>query len=109
MDACKLAMTCVAVCCLFWGCSGGDDYREFTPTDDVTNTTPHDDHAHALGPNGGHLIELGEEEYHAEVVMDEAARTLTVYLLGGDAKTAQPTAEPTVTLNLEVDGHLTEV
>jgi len=108
MQACKLLITCVGVSCLVWGCSVGDDYREFTPTDDVTNTTPPEVHEHASGPNGGHLIELGEEEYHAEVVMDEAAHTLTVYLLGSDAKTAQPIADSAVTLNLDVAGATTE-
>lgn len=41
-----------------------------------------DDLAHPQqGPHGGHLIELGEEQYHAELLHDEATHTVTVHLL----------------------------
>ncbi len=43
-----------------------------------------------VGPHGGHLIELGNEEYHAELVHDEPTHTVTVYLL--DAQGQQPAA-----------------
>lgn len=47
----------------------------------------HDDHAEA-GPHGGPLIEWGNEEYHAELVIDAKASRVTVYLLDGTAKKA---------------------
>lgn len=85
------------------GCNSGSEYREFTPEDDVVNTTPDNGHEHAAhGPHEGHLIELGDEQYHGEVVMDAATRTITVYILGSDAKSAQPIGETSVTLNLKV-------
>lgn len=56
------------------------------------------------GPHKGHLIELGEEEYHAEVVHDDATKTVAVYLLGADAKTAVPIADAEIMLNLVVAG-----
>jgi hypothetical protein len=63
----------------------------------------HVDH-HDEGPHGGTLIEFGNEEYHAELVHDEAARTVTVYVLGGDAKTSVAIAVPELTINLTHDG-----
>jgi hypothetical protein len=65
----------------------------------------HAEHDHpSEGPHGGHLIELGAEEYHAELVHDDATKTVTVYLL--DSKATQPVgiAETELTLNLVVDG-----
>lgn len=56
------------------------------------------------GPHKGHLIELGEEEYHAELVHDDATKTVAIYLLGADAKTAVPIADAEITLNLVVAG-----
>ena len=74
----------------------------------VTKTTPvsdghdhgneHDHHEH--GPNGGHIIEL--PPHHGEVAM-AANREISVYILGGDAKTAQPVEGATVQLVLKVD------
>lgn len=88
------------------GCGSGDEeLRTFTEADNVENTDPPDVHHHAAhGPNGGHLVELGGEDYHAEVVFDHDARELAVYLLGSDAATAMPVATETVTLNLQLDG-----
>src|SRR5262245_16215513 len=59
------------------------------------------EHAHeAEGPHHGHIIELGNEEYHAELTHDDATKTVTIYLLGKDAATAVAIAEPEVVLNL---------
>ena len=38
----------------------------------------------------GSLIELGSEEYHAELVHDDAAETVTIYLLDSAAKEVVP-------------------
>lgn len=43
-------------------------------------------HDHEAGPHGGDLIELGEEEYHAELAHDEESSEVTVYLLDGEGK-----------------------
>lgn len=56
------------------------------------------------GPHHGVLIELGQEEYHAELTHDEATKTVTVYLLDASAKKAVPIADPEITLNLMVNG-----
>ena len=63
------------------------------------------DHAHPHeGPHGGHLIELGEEEYHAELVHDDATHTVTIYLLDGAAKNAVAVDATELALNLVADG-----
>lgn len=64
----------------------------------------HDDHGHgAAGPHGGAIVELGEEEYHAEIVVDDKTHSLVVYLLGKDAKTASPITATEVTVGLGGD------
>jgi len=74
-----------------------------------------DDHAHGTaghteeGPHHGHLIELGEEEYHAELTHDDATKTITVYLLDKEAKTPVPIADAEIVLNLVADGQPTQV
>jgi hypothetical protein len=63
------------------------------------------EHAHpAEGPHHGHLIELGNDDYHAELAHDDATKTVTIYLLGKDAKTAVTIPDPEILLNLVVDG-----
>ena len=40
------------------------------------------------GPHKGVLVELGEEEYHAEIVHNDEKQTITVYILDSSAKKA---------------------
>lgn len=72
-------------------------------TDNVNNTAP-PEHAHVHGPNGGHIVELGEEEFHAEVAMD-TSRKLTVYLLDEAVKAAKPVDNGTLQITTKVDGN----
>src|SRR4051794_27689936 len=44
-------------------------------------------HTHpSAGPHGGEILELGDEEYHAELLLDEKHDKVTVYVLDGTAK-----------------------
>lgn len=43
------------------------------------NATMRDDH---VGPHKGIVVEWGEEEYHPEIVVDQKAGTVTVYVYG---------------------------
>ncbi|MCA9565765.1 MAG: hypothetical protein KC561_19845 [Myxococcales bacterium] len=67
----------------------------------------HSGHDHAAeheGPHGGHVIELGREHaYHAELIEDEQAQTVTVYMLDKDLKELAVDNAPIV-MNLTVDG-----
>ena len=65
----------------------------------------HADHGHPEhGPHKGELIELGKEEYHAELVHDDATEKVTIYLLDKEAKKAVAIAEKEITLNLIAAG-----
>lgn len=44
-------------------------------------------HGHE-GPHGGHLLEVGDHVAHLEVMHDESAGKMTIYVLGSDAKSA---------------------
>ena len=62
-------------------------------------------HAHASqGPHGGSMIELGSEDFHAELVHDDQAGNITIYFLDASAKHAAPIDAPEVKVNLRHDG-----
>lgn len=64
-----------------------------------------DEHAHpSHGPHDGDLIELGEEEYHAEFVHDEKTSDVTIYILDSAAKKAVPIDSAEIFINLKHDG-----
>ena len=60
-----------------------------------------DGHSHAA-PHGGHVVDVGAGIAHLEVLHDDAAGTVTVYVLGKDVKTAVALAKP-MTLKLATD------
>ncbi|TXT23481.1 MAG: hypothetical protein FD138_3234 [Planctomycetota bacterium] len=63
------------------------------------------EHAHPEhGPHGGDLVELGKEEFHAEVVHDEDSGKVTIYILDGEAKKAVPITATELTINVKHDG-----
>jgi hypothetical protein len=59
-------------------------------------------HGEAKGLHGGAVLEVGEEAAHIEVVHDEKAGKLTLYILGKDQKTAVALPEAPK-LNLKTD------
>lgn len=64
-------------------------------------------HAHAHpteGPHHGALIELGKEDYHAELVHDDATDTVTIYILDSSATKPVPIAAKQLTLNMRAGG-----
>ncbi|MGH6961022.1 MAG: hypothetical protein ACREE7_11100 [Dongiaceae bacterium] len=74
------------------GCNGGG------ATTEKKNGEEAHEHEHpAHGPNGGHLIELGKEEYHAEWVVG-AGNKVTIYILDGKGEKPVPIAAETVTI-----------
>jgi hypothetical protein len=65
----------------------------------------HDQGEHpTAGPHGGHLVELGHEEYHAEWLLDEVTHTVTFYVLDATGKKEVPIESPELTLQLLRDG-----
>jgi hypothetical protein len=79
------------------------------PKTDKPGEHSHDGHDHAhghshadLGPNGGHLLELGDEKFHAEWVHDDEAGKLSVFILDGAAKELVPIAAEKITIEKKV-------
>ncbi|WP_254510074.1 hypothetical protein [Anatilimnocola floriformis] len=64
------------------GCGGGN------PVPPKKGDGGHEhSHSHAEhGPHGGQVMALGDEEYHAEFVLDDKSGKVTVYLLDKDIK-----------------------
>ena len=84
-----------------------------TPQEPAGGETAHEheeghDHDHGDAPHGGQLLELGDEEYHAELLQDEKTNTVTVHLLDGPAKKSVAIAEPEITLQLFREGEFTK-
>lgn len=76
-----------------------------TPTPVVEDHSGHD-HAHdhpETGPNGGHLVELGDEEYHIEWTHDDESGLVTLYLLDGAVKELVPIAAEEITITAKVE------
>jgi hypothetical protein len=92
----------VAVCAALAGCNHHDESAHAQQHDGEHG------HVHAAhpeeGPHHGELIELGEEEYHAELIHDDASHTITLYLLDSAAKNAVPIDAQPLLLNLVVSG-----
>lgn len=99
--------------------AGGCNKPATPPPAAGTTESSHEGHAHAegetheeghehghatTGPHGGSLIELGAEEYHAELVHDEAAGTIAVYLLDSAAKSAVAIDAAELLVNVKHDG-----
>ncbi|MGE0607954.1 MAG: hypothetical protein AB7O62_12740 [Pirellulales bacterium] len=82
---------------------GGDDGDGHAEHGHGEHGHPGHDHPD-MGPHHGQLIELGNEEYHAELVHDDEQQTVTIYLLDDHAKGAVSIDAAELTLNLVVDG-----
>ena len=83
------------------GCTGDTQ----TTTGPETSPPPPtvDAHAHpSEGPHHGELIELGNEEYHAELLHDD--QSVTIYILNGAADQQVPIEATEITINTTHDG-----
>jgi hypothetical protein len=87
----------------FVGCKDSGTTIETSPPPATLDA--HDDHGHPTeGPHHGGLIELGNEEYHAELVHDEDAGSVTIYVLNAAATEQIPIDTSEVTINVKHDG-----
>lgn len=72
---------------------------------DADDHHDHDHHDHAeLGPHGGQLVELGEEEFHAEIIHNDDTHAVSVYVLDGRAEDTVAIAAPSVTIEVDAGG-----
>jgi hypothetical protein len=64
-----------------------------------------DEHAHEHahhGPHGGHMMEIGEEEFHAEWTHDDATGKVTFYILDAEAKKEVPIQADDLTIEVKI-------
>lgn len=62
------------------------------------------EHSH-IGPHDGHLIELGSDEaFHAELIHDDKAHRVTIFILDGKAKNNVPISQPELAVNIVKGG-----
>lgn len=83
------------------GCGGDSEYSAVTEGD-AHEATVHAEAAgagHMHGPNGGEAFGLGESGLHAELVIDEDAGEVAVYILGSEGKSASPVSVSAVTIS----------
>lgn len=94
--------------CLSVFCVASIGCESHTPAPSNEKVPPKEDaanHGHgSTGPHGGTLIELGDEEYHAEFVQDEKTCDVTICILDGAAKNAVAIEATELTINLKQDG-----
>ncbi len=67
----------------------------------------HDDHAghgaHMAGPNGGHVVHLGEDEYLAEWLHDDTTDTVTVIIHKHGSEDDYPIGAKEVTIEVATE------
>ena len=83
------------------GCNNSPDYQKVSALKKADPLPAHDHDHGAKGPHGGGIIELGEEEYHAELVVDHDSHAVVLYVLGKDAKTAEAVSATEITITPE--------
>lgn len=94
-----IASLIAVIACGAVGCGNSTDYK---PVAVVKKANPLPDHDHGeKGPHGGGIVELGKEEYHAEILVDHDSHAVVVYVLGKDAKTAEPVDAQEITVTPE--------
>ena len=96
----KFSSLLLALAC---GCSPANNSSTGNVTMDGPPPATVDAHEHpSEGPHHGTLVELGKEEFHAEVV--HAADTITVYILDAHAEKSVPIDATEVTINVLHEG-----
>ncbi|QDT13432.1 hypothetical protein [Planctomycetes bacterium K23_9] len=100
----------LALAAMTFGLVGCKDGATNTAATVETSAPPatvddHAEHAHpSEGPHHGGLIELGNEEYHAELVHDEDTGSVTIYVLNAAATEQIPIESTEITINVKHDG-----
>src|SRR5213078_4877535 len=94
-------MVGLAALVAFWlgGCNKANNSGATKPGETAAHDHEHD-HVHN-GPHHGHLMELGEEEYHAEWTHDESGK-VTFYILDAEAKKEVPVSADEIVIDVKV-------
>lgn len=73
----------------------------------ASSVAKHDHPTH--GPHQGELLEIGKEEFHAELVIDESKKQMVIYLLEKDAKSSTAIDAPFLAVNFMLAGKPVQV
>ena len=90
----------VAIVFAIAGCGKSGDKTDSKTDGEKKSKNAHPSH----GPHDGDLVELGDEEYHAEVVHDHDTHTVTIYILDSTAKKQVPIDAKEVVVNVKHEG-----
>lgn len=64
-----------------------------------------DSHSHAEhGPHGGEILEVGKEEYHLELCVDETKKQVVIYLMDKTLKQYVAIDQSNLVINLKMNG-----
>ena len=108
------AIVSLGLCVCVWmaGCDSSPPEPDTHQDEESHEGHTHEDeleHAHPTeGPHGGHLVELGGEEYYAELLHDESTHTVTVHLLGAAAEESVLVETPEITLQVLEEGQFAD-
>ena len=95
---------------LLLGCGGGQPVDDHDHVDEPTTGTDDPPSFEGLtsepvkGLHGGQLIELGEHEYHGELVHDDETGAVTIWLLDADLAALVPIPDEKIVMNVRHDG-----
>lgn len=100
----------MGTCALLLGCGTGPADTGGSRSGSADTAQDHaTEHDHsAQGPHGGHMIVLGEEEYHAELTHDEATHTVAIHLLDSTGKEPVSSEQGSITLQVFKDGEFAD-
>ena len=91
-----LSMSYLTLVIILAGCVNDSAGPEASPSSPAVDT--HAGHVHPTeGPHHGELVELGNEEYHAEFLHDD--KSITIYILNGAADQQVPIEATEIVIN----------
>jgi hypothetical protein len=93
-----IILTCIA---LVAGFCGGCSKNEKNAASGQEPVHKHEHHP----PHGGAPVELGEEEYHVEMVLDAPAGKLQAFVLDGELENFIRIAQPSLEVDAQISGH----
>jgi hypothetical protein len=98
----RAILTLTALLAATIGCTDADEFQEFSSSDiKPADAGAHQhSHEHHDAPHQGDLVALGDHQYHAEITWDEKNKTITVYVLDGEAANAVPIAANQLVLTI---------
>jgi hypothetical protein len=92
-------MLAAAVGLWLGGCNRSANHSQTKPAGDESAEHDHEHHHH--GPHNGHMMELGDEEFHAEWTHDESGK-VTFYILDSEAKKDVPVSADKIVIDVKV-------